>query len=69
MELCIHGRYTANQGIIPADVTVSEHPYTGEPFSHWYILTKDSKVMAPVYFGTGGYYPNIAKQKIEDFFR
>lgn len=67
-RIAIHGddkRYF--EEVIPSDAEVNLHPYNGEPFSHYWIVSKNGKNLQ-VSFGCGGYYPDIAKQKIEEFF-
>jgi len=67
-SIAIHGsddRYF--EEVIPSDAEVNLHPYNGEPFSHYWIVSKNEKSLK-VSFGCGGYYPEIAKQRIEEFF-
>lgn len=67
--LDIHGSYEKNNHIIPKDVKIEEHNYDGTPFSHYYILSKGNKVLSPVYFGAGGYYPDEAQNILKEFFK
>lgn len=67
MKLSVHGSYKRFAHIIPVDAQVIEHPYTDEPFSHFYTISKNDKEL-DVWFGTGGYYPDAAEQKIQEFF-
>lgn len=68
MSFDVHGSYEINKGIIPEGVTVTHHPYDGTPFSSYYILSKGDKVIPYVYFGCGGWYPDVAAEKLKQFF-
>lgn len=54
MELSVHGSYERVAHIIPVDAQVIEHPYTGEPFSHFYTIRTNGKEL-DIWFGAGGY--------------
>lgn len=67
-NISIHGSHERYfEEVIPSDAEVNLHHYNGEPFSHYWIVSKNGRSLQ-VYFGCGGFYPDVAKGKIEEFF-
>jgi len=52
----------------PDGVEIEDVPYNGNPFSAYTILRKGQLTLY-IQFGVGGYYPDIAFEYIQEFFK